>query len=253
MTFGLKISSTDGVCFLNTVDHACTLLEYVKVLSCGKWSKNCTASLWKLWLRQDFVLVIPVWKRPGTNLTWVDLPFKGKLSPWSPDTADPLHSGVVANPSEPIFKRSAGNKTLNHADKPLSEYLSWFFLIKHQKCSTLDHLKHDVGNENSQTWMHCCRLVSLPQKRGDDLNNPFCKVAQCEELHQASRVLLNSRLTSLCLFLCSRSSIPREGKANSANGEFSFRDVPFFGLLLQSLIPWLHTSVQSFVSAASCQ
>lgn len=61
--------STDGVCFLNTVDHACTLLEYVKVLSRGKWSKNCTASLWKLWLRQDFVLAMPVWNQPGANFT----------------------------------------------------------------------------------------------------------------------------------------------------------------------------------------
>lgn len=60
---------TDWTCFLNTVDHACTLLEFVKVLSRGKWSKNCTASLWKLWLWQDSVLVIPGWKNPDTDLT----------------------------------------------------------------------------------------------------------------------------------------------------------------------------------------
>lgn len=72
MTFSLKITALVEYVFLNTVDHACTLLEYVKVLSRGKWSKNCTASLWKLWLRQDFVLVIPVWKQPGVNFHWVD-------------------------------------------------------------------------------------------------------------------------------------------------------------------------------------
>ncbi len=107
--------STDGVCFLNTVDHACTLLEYVKVLSRGKWSKNCTASLWKLWLRQDFVLVIPVWKQPGTNFT-ADLLFKGKLPLWSPFIVNLLHQ---------IHPES---RMLNHTDKLLSEtFPFWFF------------------------------------------------------------------------------------------------------------------------------
>lgn len=127
---------------------------------------------------------------------WVDLPFKGKLSPWSPDTVNPLHSGVVVNPSEPILKDLAKTRRWTTLEKLLSEYLPWFFLIKRQKCSILDHLKHNVGNENSQTWMHCCRLVSLPQKRGDNLNNPSAQL----ELYQASRVLLNTRLTYLCFF-----------------------------------------------------
>lgn len=125
---------------------------------------------------------------------WVDLPFKGKLSPWSPDTVNPLHSSVVVNPSE--LKRSGENKTLNHTGEASVWIPSVVFLIKRQKCSILDHLKHNVGNENSQTWMHCCRLVSLPQKRGDNLNNPSAQL----ELYQASRVLLNTRLTYLCFF-----------------------------------------------------
>lgn len=74
--------------FLNTVDHACTLLEYVKVLSRGKWSKNCTASLWKLWLGKDFVLVIPVWKQPGAKLTELVCYLK-ENSPDGPLTSPP--------------------------------------------------------------------------------------------------------------------------------------------------------------------
>lgn len=50
MMFGLK-SYTDDAGFLNT-DDACTLLEYLKVLSCGKWSRNCTVSLWKRTLKR---------------------------------------------------------------------------------------------------------------------------------------------------------------------------------------------------------
>lgn len=51
MTFGLK-SHTDDAGFLNT-DNACTLLEYLKVLSRGKWGRNHEAvSLWKLTLKR---------------------------------------------------------------------------------------------------------------------------------------------------------------------------------------------------------
>lgn len=54
MTFGSE--TTQEYVFWTPFNHACTLLECVKVLSCGKMKQNCTASLWKLWLWQDFVL-----------------------------------------------------------------------------------------------------------------------------------------------------------------------------------------------------
>lgn len=86
--------------FLNTVDHACTLLEYVKVLSRGKWSKNCTASLWKLWLGKDFVLVIPVWKQPGAKLTELMCYLKENSPQWSHHIVNLFHSTINSLPKD---------------------------------------------------------------------------------------------------------------------------------------------------------